>query len=68
MGKTKAPKPEMKFELSENAKKIIDGMEKVKQDLLAFKRSKNSPLGVMRECRIVNLDPFTLQEIKGEVE
>jgi hypothetical protein len=68
MGKTKAPKPEMKFELSENAKKIIGGMEKVKQDLLAFKRSKNSPIVVMREGRIVNLDPFTLQEIKGDVK
>ena len=54
----------MKFELSENVKKIIDGMEKVKQDLLAFKRSKNSPIVVMREGRIVNLDPFTLEEIK----
>jgi len=55
----------MKFELSEHAKKIIDGMEKVKQDLLAFKRSKNSPLVVMREGRIINLDPFTLEEIKN---
>ncbi|MEN9859401.1 MAG: hypothetical protein RIT50_1523 [Bacteroidota bacterium] len=66
MGKTKAPKPEMKFELSENAKKIIDGMEKVKQDLLVLKRSKNSPLVVMREGRIVNLDPYALEEIKAE--
>ena len=64
MGKTKASRPEMKFELSENVKKIVDGMEKVKQDLLAFKRSKNSPIVVMREGRIVNLDPFTLEEIK----
>ncbi len=66
MGKTKAPKPEMKFELSENAKKIIDGMEKVKQDLLVLKRSKNSPLVVMREGWIVNLDPYALEEIKAE--
>ena len=51
-------------ELSENALKIINNMDKVWKDLLAFKRSKNSPLVVMREGRIVNLDPFTLEEIK----
>jgi hypothetical protein len=41
-------------------------MEKVKQDLLVLKRSKNSPLVVMREGRIVNLDPYALEEIKAE--
>ncbi len=50
--------------LSENAIKIINNMDKVWKDLLAFKRSKNSPIVVMREGRIVNLDPFTLEEIK----
>ena len=64
MGKTKEPKQTMNVELSLTAKKIIAGMQKVKQDLLAFKRSKNSPIVVMREGRIVNLDPFTLEEIK----
>ena len=56
------------LQLSENAMKIINNMDKVMKDLLEFKRSKNSPLVVMREGRIVNLDPFTLQEIKGEGE
>ena len=52
------------LQLSENAMKIINNMDKVMKDLLEFKRSKNSPLVVMREGRIVNLDPFTLEEIK----
>ena len=52
------------LQLSENAMKIINNMDKVMKDLLEFKHSKNSPLVVMREGRIVNLDPFTLEEIK----
>ena len=68
MGNTKESKELSSSNRSENAMKIINNMDKVMKDLLEFKRSKNSPLVVMREGRIVNLDPFTLQEIKGEVE
>ncbi len=64
MGKAKESKELSNSNLSENAMKIINNMDKVWKDLLAFKRSKNSPLVVMREGRIVNLDPFTLEEIK----
>jgi len=64
MGKTKESKELSSLHLSENAIKIINNMDKVWKDLLAFKRSKNSPVVVMREGRIVNLDPFTLEEIK----
>ena len=64
MGKAKEIKELSSLQLSENAMKIINNMDKVWKDLLAFKRSKNSPLVVMREGRIVNLDPFTLEEIK----
>ena len=64
MGKAKEIKELSSLQLSENALKIINNMDKVWKDLLAFKRSKNSPIVVMREGRIVNLDPFTLEEIK----
>ena len=64
MGKAKELKELSSQHLSENAIKIINNMDKVWKDLLAFKRSKNSPIVVMREGRIVNLDPFTLEEIK----
>jgi hypothetical protein len=64
MGKAKESKELSNSNLSENAMKIINNMDKVWKDLLAFKRSKKSPIVVMREGRIVNLDPFTLQEIK----
>jgi len=65
MGKAKESKELSNSNLSENAMKIINNMDKVWKDLLAFKRSKNSPIVVMREGRIVNLDPFTLEEIKN---
>ena len=64
MGKAKESKELSSLHLSENAIKIINNMDKVWKDLLAFKRSKNSPIVVMREGRIVNLDPVTLEEIK----
>ena len=64
MGKAKESRDLTSLNLSENAMKIINNMDKVWKDLLAFKRSKSSPIVVMREGRIVNLDPFTLEEIK----
>ncbi len=65
MGKAKESKELSNSNLSENAMKIINNMDKVWKDLLAFKRSKKSPIVVMREGRIVNLDPLTLEEIKN---
>ena len=65
MGKAKESKELSNSNLSENAMKILNNMDKVWKDLLAFKRSKNSPIVVMREGRIVNMDPFTLEEIKN---
>jgi len=49
-----------KVKLSSEAKKIIAGMKKVRKDLIAYKKSKNSPLVVMRDGKIEYVDPFTL--------
>jgi capsule polysaccharide export protein KpsC/LpsZ len=61
MGKTKGVKSAKKIVLSENAKKIIAGMKKVREDLIAYKKSKNSPLVIMRDGKIEYVDPFTLK-------
>lgn len=60
MGKTKGTKQIKKVELSDDAKKIIAGMNKVREDLIAYKKSKNSPLVVSRNGKIELIDPFTL--------
>ncbi len=60
MGKVKGTEPVKKLVLSDNAKKIIAGMKKVREDLIAYKKSKNSPLVVLRDGKIVLVDPFTL--------
>lgn len=60
MGKTKGTKPIKKVELSEDAKKIIAGINKVREDLIAYKKAKNSPLVVSRNGKIELIDPFTL--------
>lgn len=61
MGKIKGTEPVKKIVLSDNAKKIIAGMKKVRKDLIAYKKSKNSPLVVMRDGKIEYVDPFTLR-------
>ena len=62
MGKVKGTEPVKKIVLSDNAKKIISGMKKVREDLIAYKKSKNSPLVVLRGGKIEFIDPFTLEK------
>lgn len=50
-----------KVKLSSEAQKIIDNMDKVRRDLIAYKKSKNSPLVIMRDGKIEFVDPFTLE-------
>jgi hypothetical protein len=44
MRKSKKIESEKKVQLSEDAQKIIANMDKVWRDLLAYKKSKKSPL------------------------
>jgi len=37
-------------------------MKKVREDLIAYKKSKNSPLVVLRDGKIEFIDPFTLEK------
>lgn len=60
MGKAKGTKQIKKVELSDDAKKIIAGMDKVMKDLIAYKKAKKSPLVVSRNGKIEYIDPFTL--------
>ena len=62
MGKVKGTEPVKKLVLSDNAKKIIAGMKKDREDLIAYKKSKNSPLVVLRDGKIEFIDPFTLEK------
>jgi hypothetical protein len=62
MGKTKADSTQKKLKPSSEAQKIIDNMDKVWRDLIAYKKSKNSPLVVLRDGKIVFIDPFTLEK------
>jgi hypothetical protein len=60
MGKTKEDSTQKKLKPSSEAQKIIDNMDKVWRDLIAYKKSKNSPLVVLRNGKIELVDPFTL--------
>ena len=60
MGKAKEIKNIKKVKLSPDAQKIIANMDKVWKDLIAYKKSKNSPLVVSRNGKIELIDPFTL--------
>lgn len=60
MGKTKADSTQKKLKPLSEAQKIIDNMDKVWRDLIAYKKSKNSPLVVLRNGKIELVDPFTL--------
>jgi len=62
MGKTKANSTQKKLKPSSEAQKIIDNMDKVWRDLIAYKKSKNSPLVVLRDGKIEFIDPFTLEK------
>ena len=48
-----------KVKLSSEAQKIIAGMKRVREDLIAYKKSKNSPLVILRNGKIELVDPFT---------
>lgn len=61
MGKTKADSTQRKLKTSSEAQKIIDNMDKVWRDLIAYKKSKNSPLVVLRDGKIEYVDPFSLR-------
>jgi hypothetical protein len=41
-------------------KKIIDAMDKVYEDLIEFKKKKNSHLIVMKDGKIVKINPYSL--------
>jgi hypothetical protein len=62
MGKTKSDSTQKKLKPSSEAQKIIDNMDKVWRDLIAYKKSKNSPLVVLRDGKIEFIDPFTLEK------
>lgn len=57
---------DFELELSDTAKQIIDAMTKVHIDLIAFKKSKNSPLVVMQDGKIVKLSPWDFSIIDDE--
>jgi hypothetical protein len=61
MGKTKPDSTQKKLKPSSEAQKIIDNMDKVWRDLIAYKKSKNSPLVVLRDGKIEYVDPFSLR-------
>ena len=44
-------------EFEEEKDKILKGLEKVHENLLAFKKAKNSELVVMRDNKIVKIKP-----------
>ncbi|UZO81020.1 hypothetical protein NBT05_00725 [Aquimarina sp. ERC-38] len=45
-------------ELAEQRKKIIKGLELAYQKLIEFKKSKNSPLVISKDGKVIKLDPF----------
>ncbi|MGY6521848.1 MAG: hypothetical protein ACXIUD_08985 [Mongoliitalea sp.] len=45
-------------ELKEEREKIIKGLEETYRRMIEFKKAKNSPIIVVREGKIVALDPF----------
>jgi hypothetical protein len=45
------------YKRSENTQKIIDGMDKVYEKLIEFKKKMNSELVVMKDDKIVRIKP-----------
>jgi hypothetical protein len=43
--------------ISKNGQKIIDGMDKVYEKLIAYKKKMNSELVVIREGKVVRIKP-----------
>ena len=44
--------------------KIIEGLNLTYKRLIEFKKSKNSPLVVSKDGKVVHLDPFTLEPLE----
>lgn len=44
----------------EEKKKILKGLEKVYEDLIAFKKAKNSELVIIRDNKIVKIKPESI--------
>ena len=60
-----------KYELSPEQAKILAGMDKVYENLIAFKKKMNSELVIMRDGKIVHVKPEdmeTLEQIKERRE
>lgn len=53
---TPAEKQEEEFD------RIIKGLEKVRENLIEYKKQKNSPLVVMKEGKIVKIKPEELED------
>lgn len=45
------------FKRTENQKKILEGMDKVYENLIAFKRKMNSDLVILKDDKIVRIKP-----------
>jgi len=43
--------------ISKNGQKIIDGMDKVYEKLIAYKKQMNSELVVLKEGKVVRIKP-----------
>jgi hypothetical protein len=60
-----------KYELSPEQAKILAGMDKVYENLIAFKKKMNSELVIMRDGKIAHVKPEdmeTLEQIKERRE
>lgn len=60
MEKTKSKQVVEKIELSEDAKKILASMDKVKDDIIASHKKTNTPLVVSIDGKIVHIKPEDL--------
>jgi hypothetical protein len=52
---------ETKEELKEERDKIVKGLEEAYRKLVEFKKAKNSPLVIVRNGQIVEIDPNDVQ-------
>lgn len=49
---------ETKDQLKEERDKIVKGLEEAYRKLVEFKKAKNSPLVIVRNVKIVEIDPY----------
>ena len=57
-----------KYELSPEQEKILAGMDKVYENLIAFKKKMNSELVVMRDNKIVHVKPEDMETLAEIIE